>query len=125
MKQGNKMGVLASLIKSFGYEGVDHLLGSRVLNVPRKGRQKNRRPKLDKGRMYKSATSGFPRSSKPCGSVPAPTIDQVRQLEQAYMLKLDVHHGIIYFKEDQTVFSKDEAAKRRGNTYKDMFAQIA
>lgn len=121
----NKLSKMASFIANFGYEGVDHLIGSRALNVPRKGRQKNRRVKLDKGRMYKSATSGFPRSSQPCGSVPAPTIDQVRRLERAYMLRLDVRRGLMYFKSDKTIFSHELAKARREDKMLSMLESTA
>jgi len=116
---------MAQFISNFGYEGVDHLIGSRALNVPRKGRQKSRRSGSgikNLGRpMYKSATSGFPRSSKPCGSVPAPTLDEVRWLERAFMCRIDVRGGLMYFRHEATLFDQDVAHDRRQVKLQAMF----
>jgi hypothetical protein len=115
----NKMTKLAKFIASFGYEGVDHLLGAKGMSSygSKQGRQKTRRPSFKTKGLYKPASStgfrGSPKTSVRPGSVPAPTIDQVRRLEKAYMLKLDVHRGIMYFKSDQTVFSHNSAKARR------------
>jgi hypothetical protein len=110
---GNRMGKIAKMISAFGYEGVDHLFGT----LPMKGRQKSRRVRMNPETKYKPASSygfrGSPRSSTRCGSVPAPTLDQVRKLEQAYMLRLIVKTGIIYFKSDDTVFDHNSAKARR------------
>ena len=124
----NKLTKMAKFISNFGYEGVDHLIGSRALNVPRKGRQKSRRAGRgvkNLGRpMYKSATSGFPRSSKPCGSVPAPTLDQVRNIERAYMIKIDVRGGLMYFKHEATLFSHEQGKVRLGVKKQRMFDSL-
>ena len=73
--------------------------------------------KAKRPKRYKPAFTmgfrGFPKTYKPCGSVPAPTMDQVRRIERAYMTKLHVKLGLLYFKEDGRVFTKEEAAKRR------------
>lgn len=116
MKDGptNKMTKMAKFIANFGYEGVDHIVGTRALSVPRHGRQKTGRARMGRYEFkYKSATSGFPRSTKPCGSIPAPTLDQVRRLERAYMTRLHVKLGLLYFKSDGTIFTKESAMARR------------
>jgi hypothetical protein len=120
---------MAKFIANFGYEGVDHLLGTKGMSSygSKQGRHKQRRFRAKSGAMYKPAASygwrGSPKTSTRPGSVPAPTIDQVRNIERAYLLKIDVHRGIMYFKDDQTVFNHEEANMRRHNTYRAMVAE--
>ena len=109
MKQGNKMGVLARMLATFGYEGVDHKLGTKGLNIPIRGRNRGRRIRArNHGTMYKSATSGFPRSSQPCGSVPAPTLDQVRRKERLCGRRLIVKRGLMHYKDTGALFTNTE-----------------
>ena len=76
-------------------------------------KMKTMRPKRYKP-AFTMGFRGFPKTYKPCGSVPAPTMDQVRKLERASMPKLHVKAGgLLYFKEDGRVFTREEAAKRR------------
>jgi hypothetical protein len=118
MKQGNKMSVLAKMIAKFGYEGADHQLGHAGLNIPTRGRNTGRRIRMrEQGPRYKPASSsgfrGAPRTSVPCGSVPAPTIDQVRKIELKYGQRLQVRHGLMFFKEGGDMFTQHEAQKRK------------
>lgn len=68
-------------------------------------------------RGYKPAFTcgfrGFARRMKPPGSVPAPTIDQVRRLERTYACKIIVKAGWMYFKEGGQIFTEEEAAIRQ------------
>ena len=111
MKQGNKMGTLAKMLRTFGYEGADHQLGTKGM-APNQGRVKSRRWRKPGPTLYKSAVSGFPRSSQRCGSVPAPTMDQVRKIEREYGQRLRVFQGVMFFKEDSVLFTKEEGQKR-------------
>lgn len=56
---------------------------------------------------------GLPRTLKPLGSIPAPTIDQVRKLERAYMCKLTVKRGVIYFRGTDIAFTHDRGKEYR------------
>jgi hypothetical protein len=73
---------------------------------------------------YKPAFSmghrGFPKGYKPCGTVPAPTIDQVRKRERAYMTKIHVKQGLMYFAEDGAMFTIPAAKQRRDAKLKAM-----
>ena len=111
MKQGNKMGTLAKMLRTFGYEGADHQLGTKGM-APPQGRVRSRRARRPGPTLYKSAVSGFPRSSQRCGSVPAPTMDQVRKIERTYGQRLDVKAGLMYFKGEDLLFTQHEAQKR-------------
>lgn len=76
---------------------------------------------------YKPAFSmgfrGAARTMTPPGNIPAPTIDQVRKLEQAYMCRLDVKHGLIYFK-DGTPFTHERGKNYRHEVMQEMVAEI-
>lgn len=118
MKQGNKMGILAKMLSTFGYEGLDHRLGHAGMSLPSRGRNKSRRVRSKNvgEQMYKSATSGFPRSTIACGSIPAPTMDQVRRIERKYGQRLKVMRGLLFFKCDDVMFTQHEAQKRYSGT---------
>ena len=79
-------------------------------------RQVQAMTKTPRSATYKPAFSmgyrGFPRTMNKLGSTPAPTIDQVRKLERAYMCKLVVKRGLIYFR-DGTAFTHE-----RGKAYR-------
>ena len=66
---------------------------------------------------YKPASScgwrGAPRKMTPTGSIPAPTIDQVRKLERAYMCKLTVKRGVMYFRGTDIAFTHDRGKEYR------------
>lgn len=66
---------------------------------------------------YKPAFScgyrGWPKTSTPPGSIPAPTIDQVRHLERKYGQKIHVKLGVMYFATDGRMFTRDEAELRQ------------
>ena len=55
---------------------------------------------------------GFAKTEKPCGTVPAPTIDQVRARERKYGQRIGVRNGIMFFLSDWTMWTKEEAIKR-------------
>lgn len=78
---------------------------------------------------YKPAfTCGFrgaPRTMKPLGSIPAPTIDQVRNLERAYMCRLHVRNGLMYFKGTNIAFSHKLGHDHREARMREMMADIA
>lgn len=124
----SKMSKIARMIAAFGYEGVDHLFGTKGMSSygSKQGRHKQKRMRNKDGLIHKPASSygfrGSPRTAVPCGSIPAPTIDQVRRIEQAYMIKIDVHHGIMYFKNEITAFTHEEAKNRRHEQLHTMFA---
>ena len=120
MKQGNKMGILNKLLSSFRTQGVDHKLDQGVNTIPTRGRNKVRRIHIRNfNRLYKPAMStgfrGSPRSSIRPGHIPAPTLDQVRDREIKYNTRLTVKKGLMYFKEDNKLFSQEEAMKRQHN----------
>lgn len=77
---------------------------------------------------YKPAFScgfrGFPKTHTPIGSVPAPTIDQVRKLERTFMCKLVVKQGVIYFREDDKAFSHAEALARRQTRMEELYSEL-
>jgi hypothetical protein len=58
--------------------------------------------------IYKPSFSmgfrGFERKTVPNGTYPAPTIDQVRNIERKYNIKLHVKRGLMYFANTNTVF---------------------
>ena len=67
---------------------------------------------------YKPAFSmGFRGNSKSThlrpGSVPAPTIDQVRKRERKYGQKLHVARGLMFFASDGFRFTPEEARRRQ------------
>lgn len=98
MKQGSRQAMMAKLLGAFGYEGVDHKFGTKSM-APNLGRQKNKRVRKLASNLYKSATSGFPRTSQPCGSIPAPTMDQVRRIERRIGRRLIVRLGLLHYKD--------------------------
>lgn len=49
------------------------------------------------------------------GAIPAPTIDQVRNLERKYGQKLHVRLGVIHFASDGVLFDKEEAKLRQAS----------
>jgi hypothetical protein len=67
-------------------------------------------------KKYKPAFSmgfrGFPRTETPLGRTPAPTIDQVRELEKKYKVKLIVKEGLVYFKYGEELFTHERAKER-------------
>ena len=91
-------------------------------------RQVQAMTKTPRSATYKPAFSmgyrGFPRTMNRLGSTSAPTIDQVRKLEQTYMCKLHVKRGLIYFK-DGTVFTHDRGKTYRHAVMEDMAAQCS
>jgi hypothetical protein len=108
MTQGQKLKVLRKLLNAFA--GMDSMENN--VSVPTKGRNKRRRYRTKtRVPMYKSAVSGFPRTSTPCGSIPAPTMDQVRRIEQKYKIKLHVKQGLLYFRDGQ-IFNRNAAKAR-------------
>jgi hypothetical protein len=105
------------MLSTFGYTGADHMLGHKGMSIPTRGRNKARRIRSrNMGPMFKSATSGFPRTSVPCGSIPAPTIDQVRARERKYGQKIWVKLGLMYFASDMVLYTKEEALRRQQNS---------
>jgi hypothetical protein len=67
---------------------------------------------------------GWPRTMTRPGSIPAPTIDQVRRLERAYMCKLHVKQGLIYFT-DGTPFTHERGHAYRHSVMEEMVAECA
>jgi len=78
-----------------------------------------RERKAFKPRLYKPAFTcgyrGAPRMSTPCGSIPAPTIDQVRDRERKYGQRIHVKRGLMFFKSDGIMWTKEEAERRQAN----------
>ena len=78
---------------------------------------------------YKPAASygfrGAPRTLTPLGSTPAPTIDQVRNLERAYLCKIHVRQGIMYFRNEDIPFTHEEAEARRTAKLQTMLDECA
>jgi hypothetical protein len=87
-----------------------------------KKRLKSMRPKRYKP-AFTMGFRGFPKTYKPCGSVPAPTIDQVRHIERKYGQRLHVKSGVgpdglgglMFFKTDGVMYTPEEAARRQAN----------
>ena len=101
--------MMAKLLGAFGYEGVDHQFGTKSM-APNRGRQKSKRTRAHKGNLYKSATCGFPRSSQPCGSIPAPTLDQVRHIERRIGRRLIVRLGLLHYKDTGDLYIAEPTA---------------
>lgn len=70
--------------------------------------------RIQRASMHKPAFSmghrGFPRTMR-LGKVAAPTIDQVRKLERAYMCKLIVKDGLLYFRDNDNIPFSHEAGR--------------
>jgi len=62
---------------------------------------------------------GFPKTESPCGTVKAPTQNQVRRLERKYETRLHVKAsgttGLLFFAADGVMFSKPEALRRQAH----------
>jgi len=71
-----------------------------------------------------SGYRGFPRTFKDRHMTSAPSRDQRRTLERAYMTRLHTKDGLLYFKYDGVLFSHEEAKKRRYNTMADMHTNL-
>lgn len=73
--------------------------------------------KVKRKYTYKPAFSmgfrGAPRTTKPTGMTPAPTIDQVRNIERAYLCRIHVKNGVMYFKNTSTAFTPERGKKHR------------
>lgn len=86
------------------------LLGLSTHPVSRRER------KMFKLSGYKPAFScgyrGLPRMSTPCGATPAPTLDQVRDRERKYGHRIHVKRGLMFFKSDGIMWTKEEAQRR-------------
>lgn len=84
--------------------------------------------KAARPQRYKPAFScgfrGFPKTHTPIGSVPAPTIDQVRKLERTFMCRLVVKQGLIYFREDGKPFSHAEGLARRQTRMEELCSDL-
>lgn len=65
---------------------------------------------------FKPASSvgfrGMPKTYSRPGSVPAPTIDQVRHRERKYGQRIHVKNGLMFFASDGAMWTKEEAHKR-------------
>lgn len=72
--------------------------------------------KAMRGPTHKAAFSmgyrGTPRLDRPPGSVPAPTIDQVRRREIKYGQKIHVKNGLMFFASDGMMWTREEAQAR-------------
>lgn len=66
---------------------------------------------------YKPAFSmgyrGARRSMNPLGRIPAPRIDEVRKLERAYLCKLIVKKGLLYFRNTDIAFTNARGKDHR------------
>ena len=95
-------------------------------DVMRKLRAAQRPPR---SATYKPASScgwrGAPRKMEPTGRIPAPTIDQVRRLERAYMCKLTVKQGMIYFRGTDIAFTHDRGKEYRHAAMQDKINECA
>lgn len=68
---------------------------------------------------------GFPRTLKPLGSISAPTIDQVRNIERAYLCKIHVRNGLMYFKDTEIAFTHDRGHDHRAAVLAEKFDECA
>ena len=68
---------------------------------------------------------GMPRRTPDPWSQPvAPTLDEVRAIERAYMVKLHVKKGFMYFKDTGEAFTHAEGEKRRKERIKAMITEV-
>lgn len=85
--------------------------------------------KTPRNQTYKSAFSmgyrGFPRTMTPRGRIKAPTIDQVRRLERAYMCKLHVKDGGLLYFRDGTPFTHERGRAYRYEVMQEKLAECA
>ena len=112
----SRFDVFARLAHYLGQHG-DPTVSGRLANpgLTRKQLRKLRPPR------YKPAFScgyrGWPKTTTPCGSIPAPTMDQVRDRERYFGLKIHVKNGLMFFASDGRMWTRDEATKRQEAAY--------
>jgi len=56
---------------------------------------------------------GAPKTENRPGSIPAPTIDQVRYRELKYGQRIHVKNGLMFFASDGIMWTADEAERRQ------------
>lgn len=107
----NKMKLFTRLAAFMANHRPTDLTDMFVGGVPSRRKLKKLRPP-----RYKPAFScgyrGWPKTETPLGSVPAPTLDQVRNRERKYGQRIHVKRGIMFFKTDGVMWTKHEAMKR-------------
>jgi hypothetical protein len=79
--------------------------------MPSRKQLKRMRPKRFKP-AFSMGYRGFPKTMTRPGSIDAPTIDQVRNLERKHGQRLHVKHGVLFFKTDGIMFTREEAERR-------------
>jgi hypothetical protein len=106
----NRFNLFAQLAKFVHKQGSNVFGGIPRASLTRKQLKKFRPPR------YKPAFSmgfrGATKSSTPIGTLPAPTIDQVRNHERKYGQRIHVKNGLMFFAFDGLMWTKDEAERR-------------
>jgi hypothetical protein len=107
----SKFGMFARLAAMMGNQGPNSLSGARMAPPTRKQLKQLRPPRFKPA--FSMGHRGFPKTMNRPGSVPAPTIDQVRHAERKYGQRIHVKRGVMFFKSDGLMWTKDEAVKRQ------------
>jgi len=102
--------MLASMMSMAGFPVNKHIPGSG--RAPKRGMGR-KNPHMPYKPAFSMGYRGASRTISPCGSVAAPTIDQVRKIEQAYMCRIHVRRGLLYFKGTDTAFTPERGLKHR------------
>lgn len=102
--------MLAALAANLGLFKDPLALPPQAGRMPRRTRKTHNEPRYKKA--FSMGFRGFPKGLTPVGGIPAPTIDQVRQLERKYKTRLHAKMGLIYFKTDGRLFDAQEAEAR-------------
>jgi hypothetical protein len=80
--------------------------------------------KLPRSHTFKPASTygfrGSPRSSSRPGAATAPTIEEVRKIERAYMCRIHVKQGLLYFAHTDTPFTHEAGAEHRKKRMQEM-----
>lgn len=105
-----RFNLFAALAAFLSTQGPTSLNGG-IVAPPSRRRLKRLRPPRYK-RAFSMGYRGFPKTEQRLGSIPAPTIDQVRHRERKYGQRIHVKNGLMFFKSDGVMWTKDEAERR-------------
>lgn len=90
--------------------GPNSLTGGLVQPPTRKELRALRPPRFKPA--FSMGFRGAPKTETRPGSIPAPTIDQVRNRERKYGQRIHVKNGLMFFAADGMMWTKEEAATR-------------
>ena len=105
------MGKLASFFQRFTRQDDNTLAMQDMARKMRQVTKQAQRAAMHKP-IFSMGFRGYPRVLN-VGHIPAPTLDQVRSLERAYLCKLTVKHGLIYFRGTDIAFTHDRGKEHR------------